>query len=260
MRKIWFLILFLCFCFGRENPFVPVGKLNTNIVTTNIVETLSPFDKQHIKFPSNTKEFISLTLKYKNLDGSVREKIIDVNKSIDWQDEFVLTRVATPSVVTKTDVSVTKDEAKIAIKAIKKDENATLKKEIKKEIKVDENLTKKEPLKDVVIIPVEDIKQTPIKTINFRKMTLEVDLMQIKFLTSEKKIRDFKIDRDKKIVIDFSNSLNFYTKTFKLDCGAFKSITFGAHDKFYRATINLDQKYNYTIENIENGYILKVNK
>ncbi|WP_170000806.1 AMIN domain-containing protein [Campylobacter sp. RM16189] len=260
MRKIWFLILFLCFCFGRENPFVPVGKLNTNIVTTNIVETLSPFDKQHIKFPSDTKEFISLTLKYKNLDGSVREKIIDVNKSIDWQDEFVLTRVATPSVVTKTDVSVTKDEAKIAIKAIKKDENATLKKEIKKEIKVDENLTKKEPLKDVVIIPVEDIKQTPIKTINFRKMTLEVDLMQIKFLTSEKKIRDFKIDRDKKIVIDFSNSLNFYTKTFKLDCGAFKSITFGAHDKFYRATINLDQKYNYTIENIENGYILKVNK
>ncbi|WP_211437432.1 AMIN domain-containing protein, partial [Campylobacter sp. RM16190] len=253
-------ILFLCFCFGRENPFVPVGKLNTNIVTTNIVETLSPFDKQHIKFPSDTKEFISLALKYKNLDGSVREKIIDVNKSIDWQDEFVLTRVATPSVVTKTDVSVTKDEAKIAIKAIKKDENATLKKEIKKEIKVDENLTKKEPLKDVVIIPVEDIKQTPIKTINFRKMTLEVDLMQIKFLTSEKKIRDFKIDRDKKIVIDFSNSLNFYTKTFKLDCGAFKSITFGAHDKFYRATINLDQKYNYTIENIENGYILKVNK
>ncbi|QCD51805.1 AMIN domain-containing protein [Campylobacter sp. RM16192] len=263
MRQIWFLILFLGFCFGRENPFISAGKLNTNVVTTNVVETLAPFDKQHIKFPSDTKEFISLTLKYKNLDGSIKEKIIYVNRSIDWQDEFVLMKVAVPSVVTKTDVSVTKDEPKITIKTIKKDENTTIKEvkeEIKQEVKIDENFTKQEPLKDVVIIPVENIEKDPIKTINFRKMTLEVDLMQIKFLTSDKKIRDFKIYRDNKIVIDFDNSLNFYTKTFKIDCGSFKSITLGAHDKFYRATINLDKNYKYTIENIANGYILKVNK
>ena len=246
MKKILFLTLFLSFCLSRENPFMPTGELNTSVVTTNVIETLSPFEKQHIKFPSDTKDFISITLKYKNLDGSVKEKVIDINKSVDWQDELILMKMAAPSVVVKPDVSVTKDEPKIAMKPIKSDSNTTS--QITQEMPQEGNLTKQEPLKDVVIVPVETgERKEPFKSIKFKKAVFEFDLMQIKILTSDVKIRDFMVDKDRKIVIDFKSSSNFYTKTFKLDCGAFKSMVFGAHDKFYRAVVNLDGKYKYDI-------------
>lgn len=263
MRIFLVFVLIYSFCFSRENPFLPAGDINSGVMTTNIIENLPPFEKQNIKFPSDTKEFISITLKYKNLDGSIKEKAVDINKSIDWQDEFVLMKLATPVVVAKPDVSVTKDEPKITIKPINIETNTTvitIAPPAQPAVERDINLTKQEPLKDVVITPIENVEKLPTKTVKFNKSSFEIDPMQIKILTPDVKIKDYPWSNDRKIVIDFKSSKNFYTKSFGIDCGAFKSVTFGAHDSFYRAVIDLDGRYKYTLENIDGGYLLKVSK
>lgn len=258
MGKIWFLVLvFLSVCFGRENPFVPTGAVNTDMTTTNVVEVLTPFDKQGFKFPSDARNFISITVKYKSEDGSIKEKVVDVNKSINWQDELVLMRAPTPSVVIKPDVSVTMNEtSEISPSANSKSDNA--------EVNATPKRAFEEPLKEVVITPAptenKDELREPLKKISFHKAEFEIYPMQMKIITKDAKIRDFAVLRDRKIVVDFKNPKGFYTKTFSIDCGGFKTMTFGAHDKFYRVSITLDGKYKYTIKDDKDGYIISLIK
>lgn len=260
MSKIWFFILiFLSASFGRENPFVPAGKLNTDVNTTNTVEILTPFEKQSVKFPSDARNFISISVKYKSEDGSIKEKVIDVNKSINWQDELMLTKMAAPAVVAKPDVSVTMNEpAETSATA------APMKPVV---VNVDPNLTKQEMMKqekmqEVIITPapINEEKQEPLKSLQFHKAGFEIYPMQMKISTKDAKIRDFAVLKDKKIVIDFKNPKGFLTKTFKLDCGAFESMTFGAHEGFYRVAITLDKRYKYTIKEDKEGYILTLSR
>ncbi|QKF91366.1 AMIN domain-containing protein [Campylobacter sp. CCUG 57310] len=258
MGKIWFFVLiFLSASFGRENPFVPTGELNTSVTTTNSVEILAPFEKQNIKFPSDARNFISISVKYKSEDGSIKEKVIDVNKSINWHDELTLTKTLSPAVVLKPDVSVTMNEPVVDVSV----------KTAPKPMGADINLTgqdtmKQEPMQEVVIkpAPAEEKKQEPLKKISFHKADFEFGPMSLKILTKDIKTRDFAVLKDKKIVIDFKNPKGFLTKTFKLDCGAFESITFGAHDGFYRASITLDKRYKYTITSDEEGYVLTLKR
>ncbi|MFL1705383.1 AMIN domain-containing protein [Campylobacter sp. MOP7] len=258
MGKIWFFVLvFLSFSFGRENPFVPTGELNTSVTTTNSVEILTPFEKQNIKFPSDARNFISISVKYKSEDGSIKEKVIDVNKSINWNDELTLTKTLSPAVVLKPDVSVTNEL----------DNKVILKKEVKPDEVFDFNTTivgniSKDKLMDIVIdpAPVKPEIQEPLKVVKFDRADLEIYPMKIKVITKDIKIKDFMILRDNKIVIDLKSSKPFYTKIAEINCGAFNNVKFGAHNDFYRIVITLDGRYKYAIDASEEGYLLKVKK
>ncbi len=167
--KIWLLALVCGLALGRENPFAPSSDINASMASSNVVENLPPFEKQNFKFPADSRNFISVTLKYKSIDGSIKEKTVDINKSISWQDEFSIDKIAVPVVAPKSDVSVTKEEPKAVESAAPKPTEL--------------NMTAQEPLKDIVIKPLE--KTGPQKQIAYKQTKFEIYPMQIKIFTTD---------------------------------------------------------------------------
>ena len=244
--KIWLLALACGLALGRENPFAPSSELNANTASTNVVENLPPFEKQSFKFPADARNFISVTLKYKSVDGSVKEKTVDVNKSILWQDEFLLSKIAVPVVVEKPDVSVTKEESKMAAIDVAPRPS-------------ERNMTSL-PLNDVVIKPLEPEAKSAPKEIKYKKTIFEIGKDRVKIATKDAKIKDYSISGGKRVVIDFASSVDSYTKKYELDCGAFKTALFGSHGSFYRVVFDLDGSYKHSVEKTQDGYLLKLTR
>ena len=114
MKKIWLVlsILTASLC-ARENPFMPISELNTSVMTTNVVEKYDSFNSLSFKFPSDAMLLLDVTIRYRANDGSIKEKrLTDINKTIDWNDEFALNKMKNPEPVAakKLDVSVTMAE------------------------------------------------------------------------------------------------------------------------------------------------------
>ncbi|MFC2491672.1 MAG: hypothetical protein ACFNUJ_03270, partial [Campylobacter curvus] len=111
MRKFWLLFcMSAAILSARENPFIPISELNTSVMTTNIVEQYPEFDRQDIKFPSDMSLLLGITIRYRANDGSIKEKVIsDINKTVDWKNEYVIEKLKNPEpmVAKKLDVSVT---------------------------------------------------------------------------------------------------------------------------------------------------------
>ncbi|MCR4941179.1 MAG: AMIN domain-containing protein [Campylobacter sp.] len=110
MKKLCLCICIACLLFGRENPFKPSSDLNSNIISTNIKEKYDEFDKEHINFPSDINVLLNVTFKYRAGDGSLKEKVMHINKSVNWQNEYILqkqTPLPKQEIAKKLDVSVT---------------------------------------------------------------------------------------------------------------------------------------------------------
>lgn len=283
MRKIIFLACFFISVFSRENPFVPSENINLNIITTNIKDKYEEFEKQSIKFPSGASLLLGVRLKYRADDGSIREKTIDLNKTINHKNEYVLSKVneVKPVVSQKLDVSVTMPDS-------------AMKKPAKK-VEVAEAKMIKEP-KDTpsnapILIAKQDINQTnlpldkikqeiagskelqsnsasnetsdialPLKSVKLADfIRFNVEANSIKILTKDKIYRHFKHEKNK-IVIDFKTQPRFKTMKALLDVGKFKSITMGWHNKFYRVVLNVKDDYKYDLENLKgiSGYVVKI--
>ncbi len=65
------------------------------------------FTQQTFALPSDALTIESLIVRYRDDDGVLHEKIVDVNRSIDWRDDFVLSASAKPALHRALDVSVT---------------------------------------------------------------------------------------------------------------------------------------------------------
>ncbi len=81
---------------------------------------------------------------------------------------------------------------------------------------------------------------------------------ELKIITTDKILRNFLLVEPHRIVIDFKRdtSLKSYTKENKKN--VFTKIRIGNHSGYYRAVIELDGLYTYTMEKISDGYILKL--
>jgi hypothetical protein len=53
-------------------------------MTSNQVETIPPLKRAAISLPSTARTIESVTIKYKNLDGSLVEKTLSLKNSVDW--------------------------------------------------------------------------------------------------------------------------------------------------------------------------------
>ena len=84
MIKLFFTIsIFFLSLNARENPFFnPEGE--TIPVTSNKNTSLSPLKQASLSLPSTARVIQSVTIKYKNLDGSQQTKSISLNNAIDW--------------------------------------------------------------------------------------------------------------------------------------------------------------------------------
>lgn len=78
---------------------------------------------------------------------------------------------------------------------------------------------------------------------------------ELKFVTKDKLLRNFKLVKPDRIVLDFKRDTDFRTRSFQ-GHGAFKKITIGNHSGYYRIVIRLDGRYIYTIHPLKEGYLL----
>ena len=285
MKKIWLVlsILTASLC-ARENPFMPISELNTSVMTTNVVEKYDSFNSLSFKFPSDAMLLLDVTIRYRANDGSIKEKrLTDINKTIDWNDEFALSKMKNPEPVAakKLDVSVTMAE----VPAQKVSTPVIIEKNETKISNKDRNKTSDVPTPNVVVIdlgtkkakepakpeqkvvevkiepttkPVQEIKSSEkeVKFLGF--ISFLAHEKELNIITKAKNLKHFAYEKNK-IVLDFAKPpRSFKTRNLKLENETFKNVIIGWHDKYFRVVLELDKMHKYKLETAENGYVLKL--
>ena len=285
MKKIWLVlsILTASLC-ARENPFMPISELNTSVMTTNVVEKYDSFNSLSFKFPSDAMLLLDVTIRYRANDGSIKEKrLTDINKTIDWNDEFALSKMKNPEPVAakKLDVSVTMAE----VPAQKVSTPVIIEKNETKIPNKDRNKTSDVPTPNVVVIdlgtkkakepakpeqkvvevkiepaskPVGEIKSSEkeVKFLGF--VSFLAHEKELNIITKAKNLKHFAYEKNK-IVLDFAKPpRSFKTRNLKLENETFKNVIIGWHDKYFRVVLELDKMHKYKLETAENGYVLKL--
>ncbi|MGF7403310.1 AMIN domain-containing protein [Campylobacter concisus] len=285
MKKIWLVlsILTASLC-ARENPFMPISELNTSVMTTNIVEKYDSFNSLSFKFPSDAALLMDVSIRYRASDGSIKEKrLTDINKTIDWNDEFALSKMKNPEPVAakKLDVSVTMAE----VPAQKVSTPVIIEKNETKISNKDRNKTSDVPTPNVVVIdlgtkkakepakpeqkvvevkiepatkPVGEIKSSEkeVKFLGF--ISFLVHEKELNIITKAKNLKHFAYEKNK-IVLDFAKlPRSFKTRNLKLENETFKNVIIGWHDSYFRVVLELDKMHKYKLEAAENGYVLKL--
>ena len=286
MKKIWLVlsILTASLC-ARENPFMPISELNTSVMTTNVVEKYDSFNSLSFKFPSDAMLLLDVTIRYRANDGSIKEKrLTDINKTIDWNDEFAISKMKNPEPVAakKLDVSVTMAEVpaqkvstpviieKNETKISNKDRNKTSDVPTPNVVVIDLGTKKaKEPAKSeqkVVEVkiepttkPVQETKSSEKKEVKFLGfVSFLAHEKELNIITKAKNLKHFAYEKNK-IVLDFAKPpRSFKTKNLKLENETFKNVIIGWHDKYFRVVLELDKIHKYKLETAENGYVLKL--
>ena len=285
MKKIWLVlsILTASLC-ARENPFMPISELNTSVMTTNVVEKYDSLNSLSFKFPSDAMLLLDVTIRYRANDGSIKEKrLTDINKTIDWNDEFALSKMKNPEPVTakKLDVSVTMAE----VPAQKVSTPVIIEKNETKISNKDRNKTSDVPTPNVVVIdlgtkkakesvkPEQKVVEVKIKPASKPVQEIKSSEKEVKFLgfvsflthekelniiTKAKNLKHFAYEKNK-IVLDFAKPpRSFKTRNLKLENETFKNVIIGWHDKYFRVVLELDKMHKYKLETAENGYVLKL--
>ena len=285
MKKIWLVlsILTASLC-ARENPFMPISELNTSVMTTNVVEKYDSFNSLSFKFPSDAMLLLDVTIRYRANDGSIKEKrLTDINKTIDWNDEFALNKMKNPEPVAakKLDVSVTMAD----VPAQKVSTPVIIEKNETKISNKDRNKTSDVPTPNVVVIdlgtkkvkesakPEQKVVEVKIEPASKPVQETKSSEKEVKFLgfvsflahekelniiTKAKNLKHFAYEKNK-IVFDFAKPpRSFKTKNLKLENETFKNVIIGWHDKYFRVVLELDKMHKYKLETTENGYVLKL--
>ena len=285
MKKIWLVlsILTASLC-ARENPFMPISELNTSVMTTNVVEKYDSFNSLSFKFPSDAALLMDVSIRYRASDGSIKEKrLTDINKTIDWNDEFAISKMKNPEPVAakKLDVSVTMAE----VPAQKVSTPVIIEKNETKISNKDRNKTSDVPTPNVVVIdlgtkkakepakpeqkvvevkiepaskPVQEIKSSEkeVKFLGF--ISFLAHEKELNIITKAKNLKHFAYEKNK-IVLDFAKPpRSFKTRNLKLENETFKNVIIGWHDKYFRVVLELDKMHKYKLETTENGYVLKL--
>lgn len=285
MKKIWLVlsILTASLC-ARENPFMPISELNTSVMTTNVVEKYDSFNSLSFKFPSDAMLLLDVTIRYRANDGSIKEKrLTDINKTIDWNDEFALSKMKNPEPVAakKLDVSVTMAEVpaqkvstpviieKNETKISNKDRNKTSDVPTPNVVVIDLGTKKaKEPAKPeqkVVEVKIEPTTKPVGETKSSEKEVKFLGFIsflahekELNIITKAKNLKHFAYEKNK-IVLDFAKPpRSFKTRNLKLENETFKNVIIGWHDKYFRVVLELDKMHKYKLEAAENGYVLKL--
>jgi len=84
IRFFYILFVLLISLDARDNPFFPTsGELEIPF-TSNKDRTKEPLKQATISMPSQARIIKKVTVEFKNLDGSIESKSIELDNSIDW--------------------------------------------------------------------------------------------------------------------------------------------------------------------------------
>lgn len=217
IRILGIFLVFVVLLSAEENPFK--SEQNVSMVAP------PDFQKEDIKFNSNARVLKSVTFNYINLDGSEDKLNVDINKSIDWHDTYVISRFKSPDPSKVLDVSVTIPEQNSS----QKESNNTANIEIPLQV---------DKIYDFISYAVYKNK--------------------IKLNTNNELISDFSVGNPSKIVVDFKSDTISPTKNIRIINSIFKRIDFGSHKGYYRLVIYLDGAYSYNIQKDATGYMINL--
>lgn len=110
--KIWLLLALFFSLHGRENPFFPADELGNIPVTSNKITSYPPLKRAAITLPDQARVLQEVTIKYKNLDGSVESKSIQVEHAVDWHIPLFISQSYSSDSEKKSTVNTTKKSSK----------------------------------------------------------------------------------------------------------------------------------------------------
>lgn len=113
MRIFTLFLLLGVLCFARDNPFVPVENIAK---FTQTAKKEKYFQKADFTLPDSARILKKVDVYYQNLDGSVARKVVNIDKKIDWHDEFVLgykKATSMPVATTKTNAPASSPQSGI---------------------------------------------------------------------------------------------------------------------------------------------------
>lgn len=79
---------------GRENPFFATDPAKSQKVTSNIIETKTPLNSVNYTFPDQARILKEVTFTIQNVDGSIEQRKISVDQSIDWHRPLQISQSA----------------------------------------------------------------------------------------------------------------------------------------------------------------------
>jgi len=83
--KLFLVTLFLFVSLqARENPFFPSEGEKDIPYTSNENTTIPQLKRATISLPTRARVIKKVTIEYKNLDGSIENKSIELENSVDW--------------------------------------------------------------------------------------------------------------------------------------------------------------------------------
>ncbi|WP_457598028.1 AMIN domain-containing protein [Hydrogenimonas sp.] len=206
---------------ARENPFKPVIDDTVLPLTSNQVKKAPPFKSTNVTMPNDARVLTSIVIYYQSLDGSIKKRVVPVDRSIDWHRPIVISQAPPLRSRSVSQTSVSQTE--------------TLRKE---------GASKKG-------MGTKRIRPLPF-------VSLELEEKRIRIVTEDPKIRSFHLSRPFKVAIDFRREAGFLTKHIPLNEGPFKAIDIGNHKGYYRIVVTLDAPYRYTIVKVPGGYELRL--
>lgn len=218
MKVLIAIFLLLSALEARENPFFPSEGEKEIPYTSNEKKPLPNLKRATITLPSNARILESVTVKYKNLDGSIESKTLDVENTIDWHLPLFISQSYSGE--------SEKTPAKEDVKAKKSQEQS----------KVETN--------------------EKIGSIEFADFYTSGK--RLKITTKDKLIRHFLMAEPHRIVLDFQRDATIkpYTKTNPNNI--FSKIRVGNHSGYYRVVIELDGYYRYALEDVADGCLIKL--
>ncbi len=82
------VLLLICLCSlllqARENPFFPIDSAQDIPLTSNQANNLPILKRATVTLPSTARTIESVTVEYKNLNGSIAHKKVLIQNAIDW--------------------------------------------------------------------------------------------------------------------------------------------------------------------------------
>ncbi|DAB30517.1 MAG TPA: AMIN domain-containing protein [Sulfurimonas sp. UBA12504] len=217
MKVLIAIFLLLSALVARENPFFPTEGEKELPFTSNDVKNLPALQRASISLPSKARVLESVSVKYKNLDGSTESKTIEVENTIDWH---------LPIFVTQSYPSSNTQE---------------IKSEKREEVKQAKEIKNKQGLEKIASIAYADFYTSG--------KSLQVN-------TKDELMRNFLLSHPHRIVLDFKRDANIKAYTKEISQNIFSKIRVGNHSGYYRVVIELDGYYRYTLANTNTGYTI----
>jgi hypothetical protein len=232
--------IFLSYCIlssfliARDNPFFPLEGSTDLSKTSNKIKRYKPLKRATITLPDTARVLKKVTFSYQNLDGSISEKSLNLENSIDWHLPLFVSQYYSDSLV-KRNASSKKKKILNKISIVKNDIDNKNKKSVRN--------SQKRNFKEIF---------------NYRFIRFDQNKHLIKIKTDDELIRKFLLVNPHRVVMDFKRDAAFRTKSKKLDNVPFKEIRLGNHDGYYRVVITLDGRYRFKIDETSSGQLLEV--